>query len=62
MVNCPHSSLTEKEKKGSAKDEDVVADADKDFPTILGPKKNERKPECVKLLEKIEEDYGFVGR
>ena len=32
------------------------------FAQQRGPKKNEKKPECVKHLEQVEEDHDFAGR
>ena len=52
----------EEKNKADADNNEEENPADQDFAPILGPKKTERKPECVKKLEKVESDFGFVGR
>ena len=49
-------------RENTGDESDDQAEGGKIFSTIRGPKKNEKIPECVQLLEKVEREHGFVGR
>lgn len=52
-----NSCNSDVEAEEECDEEDDVA-----FSAQRGPKKHEPKPECVKLLEKVENEHGFIGR